>query len=266
MGQIWIATIPVNNEEELKTSTVDFTGSWKLPLREIRKWFNEHDVHKWQIGKETSKCGYDHYQIRFRYGCKDDFAEITKSAAFQKAHLQWADKWSNYETKDGRYIVSDDNLEKLKIRFGKPKKNQLRVLKATMNQNDREITVWYDPDGNCGKSWLAHYLWQTRQAFYMSPTLNAKTMVQDVADGYDGEKIIVIDIPRTTKWSNELYIAIEQIKDGLVKETRYHSQTRSIRGVKVLVMTNSKPKLDKWSNDRWLIINEQWERKPYVTT
>lgn len=244
MSQIWIMTQKKTQETEKEPFTWHF--------RDFVKFFEKNDVHKWQIGLERGKNGLEHFQIRFTMGTKDDFIKIKNH--FDKAHIEWADNWSNYETKDGHYITSEDNNEKLKIRYGSPNFAQTYILARIGEQNDRQVLVWYDPKGNSGKSWLCNYLFETRKGFYVPPNLNSKTMIQHVADGYRQEPIIVIDIPRTAKWTNDLYIAVEMIKDGLVTETRYHSSIRSVRGAKVLVLTNSKPKLDKFSQDRWVII------------
>lgn len=247
MSQIWIMT-------QKKQITTEMYSNWQCEdivyhFRDFVRFFEKYDVHKWQVGLEKGKGGLIHYQARFMLGTKDDFTIIKQW--FPTCHLEWGDNWSDYETKEGHYITSEDNNEKLKIRYGRPNLAQTNVLARIGAQNDRQIMVWYDAKGNSGKSWLANWLYETRKGFYVPPNLNSKTMVQHVADGYKGEPIIVIDIPRTAKWTNDLYIAIEMIKDGLVTETRYHSTIRSVRGAKILVLTNSKPHLDKFSRDRW---------------
>lgn len=82
-------------------------------------------------------------------------------------------------------------------------------------------------------------------------------MIQDIANDFichGWRPIIAIDLPRTWKWTTDLYCAIERLKDGLLKDTRYNAKTIHIRGVKVLVTTNTFPKLDRLSEDRWIIL------------
>ncbi|APG55809.1 rep protein [Macaca mulatta feces associated virus 5] len=114
--------------------------------------------------------------------------------------------------------------------------------------------MWYDKVGNCGKSWFTGALWE-RGLAYVTAESKDDAVIKDIASdfldhGY--RPFVIIDLPRTAQWSNELYLAIERIKDGLIKDPRYNSRTVNIRGVKVLVCCNSLPKLDKLSKDRWV--------------
>lgn len=143
------------------------------------------------------------------------------------------------------------------MRYGEFRNNQKRALMALEQTNDRQVLVWYDESGNVGKSWFTGALWERGLAYVVPPTIDTvKGMIQWVASCYsDGgyRPYIIIDIPRSWKWSEQLYTAIESIKDGLVYDTRYHSRMQNIRGVKILCMTNTMPKLDKLSSDRWVI-------------
>lgn len=122
--------------------------------------------------------------------------------------------------------------------------------------DDRQILVIYDESGCHGKSWLVNHWYETKQAFYCPPTIDTvKGLIQWIASGYDGEPYIAIDIPRSWKWSEQLYVAIESIKDGLVYDTRYTSKLRNIRGVQIIVFCNEMPNVGKLSADRWLIHN-----------
>lgn len=143
------------------------------------------------------------------------------------------------------------------MRFGEMRFVQKQALEALQATNDREVMVWYDKNGNVGKSWFTGALWERGLAYVVPPTVDTvKGMMQYVASSYIDQgwrPFVVIDIPRSWKWSEQLYTAIESIKDGLVYDTRYNSRMINIRGVKVLVMCNTLPKLDKLSQDRWRI-------------
>lgn len=220
-------------------------------------WFIATDTKKWVIAEETGNFGYKHWQIRMssRYDFK------TLQAIFGKnAHIEeCSDTW-DYERKEGKYITSWDTIENLQTRFGVLRPAQARVLALADLQNDREITVWYDQKGAIGKTWLGKHLYQTGKGFFCPPTIHtAQGYIQWVSSGYNGEKYIIIDIPRNQKWTNELYIAVETIKDGLVYDARYSSKVKDISGAKVIVLTNNMPKLDKLSVDRWQILGEGGE-------
>lgn len=241
----------------------------KLALKLIR-YINSHDIHKWVIGAETGRNGYKHWQCRLR--APDDFFQIVTiekvsyktgwlAQNIPEAHCEeCSDKWE-YEIKEGHYIASWDTMEARRQRFGKVRWAQKGVIEAVYKTNDREIVYWYDETGNIGKSWLTGYLFESAQAYYLPPFMTSiQSMIQTLASmvledrkgGFPPRPLVVIDIPRSWKWSTELYVAIEAIKDGLIIDPRYSARPINIRGIKVLILTNTMPKLDKLSKDRWV--------------
>lgn len=213
----------------------------------LLQWMIDNDIHKWIIAKETGNDGYKHWQVRMN--TRYDFARLKQE--FPKAHIEQASDVYEYERKEGNYLTSEDGPGQLETRFGELRPYQRDILHNLDSQGDREVDVIID-DGNTGKSWLARYLYQRGDGFFVPPTItDAKTIIQYVANGYRGERIIVIDIARSTKWTNSLYVAIETVKDGLVYDARYKTTIRDIHGCKVLVFCNVCPKLDKLSRDRW---------------
>lgn len=233
--------------------------------RQIRILFDECDVKKWIIGIEKGKGGYEHYQIRLE-SSRPDFFDYFHDRVPQ-AHIMKAESQDiKYERKEGRFWKHDDSTDILKCRFGKPRKQQQRALEALRRTNDREIVVWYDNEGRIGKSWLCGHLWETGKSYYVPPiTASPSAMVQDIASDYINNgwrDYIIIDIPRAWKWTDALSTALESVKDGLIKELRYRSQTINIRGCKILVMTNSTPIIDDLSRDRWIILNREAVKIP----
>nr|WCR62286.1 MAG: replication associated protein [ssDNA virus sp.] len=225
---------------------------WKA---QFRKMIDELDVHKWVVGFEVGKDGYRHLQGRLRVSMGETEAFMAVKKYLPMAHIEkCSDTWE-YERKSGRFLSSEDTPEIRAVRFGQPRDEQVYWMTKAEDQGNRGITVVFDKQGNHGKSWLCNWLFERNIGFYVPPTIDTvKGMIQWIASGYDHEPFIVIDIPRSWKWSEQLYVAIESIKDGLVYDTRYHSQIRNIRGVKVIVFTNEYPKLGKLSEDRWDII------------
>lgn len=230
-----------------------------IELVNILQWFIDQDCHKWIIGKEEGLKGYKHWQMRFTSALK--FDELKEVFPYANCHFEeCSDTWS-YERKEGNYYSSDDNLRILSNRFGKLRENQSRILGKVSEQSDRGITVVIDDRGNTGKSWLCRHIWQQGTGYYVPPVLSSvKEIIQFVCSGYNGEDIIVIDIPRSWKWSKELIAGLECIKDGLIFDTRYSARTRLI-SANVLVFTNVVPKLDTLSVDRWDLLNA--EGAPY---
>lgn len=240
-------------------ATVTYMGTIKIEKGVKRRWkqfINDFDLHKWVIGKEKGKDGYEHYQVRFNF--RDDSLEgfLTIKTYFPTGHFEKASEVFEYERKEGRYWTSEDTRGILWSRYGRLSGLQLRILAHVKRQGDRNITVIFDPKGNSGKSWLCRRLFESGEGYYVPPTVDTvKGIIQFIASGYRGQQIIVIDIPRSWKWSEQLYTAIESIKDGLVYDTRYSAKTRDIYGVKVLVFTNTLPTIGALSIDRWDIMD-----------
>lgn len=224
----------------------------KVPKRAIKEFIKKHDIHKWIYAKETGLGGYEHWQVRLYTSAS--FNEL--KGAFPEAHIEQSTEWGDYERKEANFVSSEDTTDILRCRYGKLRKNQRRILRQVYEQSDRGITVVYDPKGNTGKSFLSRYLFERNIGFYVPPTVrNTQGIIQYVASGYRGQRIIVVDIPRSSRWTTELYEGLETIKDGLVYDTRYSAKMRDIWGVKILCLTNSLPKLDALSMDRWMILN-----------
>lgn len=251
----------------------------------------EQDIHKWIIGAEVGAGGYQHWQCRFKtrleektevtglqwdmktgkveevkrkISPEEQFTRLLREKLGDAVSIytaQCSDAWE-YETKEGHYLASWDTMECRRLRFGKRTWAQEDALRALRDTNDRQVMVWYDPTGNVGKSWLTGHLYEQGLAYVIPATMNtvegiikttASLASKDREKGYPPRPYVIIDIPRSWKWSDQLYTAIESIKDGLIMDPRYTASPINIRGVKVLVMTNTLPKLDKLSQDRWTI-------------
>lgn len=237
-----------------------------IPYKYVRaghKWkdyFEANDIHKWQFGLERGKGGLRHWQLRFKprgietKEGRTNFFNAWK-LQFPQAHIEFTENWSDYETKEGFYLTSDDRDDTIKIRFGACNKLQKSWVDWLHNQSDREIDVFYDRQGNHGKTWLGLHLWEKGQA-YMVPryACTAQTISAFICSTYrrhGWRPIIIIDIPRSAKINPNLYEAIEEIKDGLVQDPRYEAKETNIRGVKVMIFTNTKLDTKKLSKDRW---------------
>jgi len=138
----------------------------------------------------------------------------------------------------------------------------------------RHINVIYDPKGNNGKSTVAA-LGQLFHGGFMCPPINdRKELVQCVCDvSMDLNKRqlspIFIDMPRAMNQREMagLYSGIEQIKSGMLTDTRHHFKCWEIDSPEVWVFCNTLPNLKFVSPDRWKIwkINDNHELIPYVS-
>lgn len=233
----WIVTAPRND-------------TYKEGVALLR-WFRATDTKDWVLGMETGATGYQHWQIRFTNSC--DFESVQRAFG-ARAHIEKAKKKTGqYERKSGRYIASDDRRTNRIQRFGELRPWQKEALKRIQEQNDRQIMVIINPRGNEGKSWLLGALWE-RGLAHVLYVESVASVIKDTASLYIDQgyrDIIVIDIPRTSKWTPEMYESLERIKDGLVRDPRYNNRTVNIRGVKIIVTTNYVPNVRKLTKDRW---------------
>lgn len=221
-----------------------------VPKKAIKCMIAHNDVKRWVIAKETGHGGYKHWQIRLETSNPDFFAYVKKN--IPSAHVEEArDVWE-YERKEGHFWTSEDTNEIRKVRFGTPNDRQRAILRMVGTQNDRQIDVWYDPRGNNGKTWLSIHLWEQGRALVVPrASCTAHELSAFVCSAYKGEEFIIIDIPRASKPNVALYEAMEEIKDGLVFDHRYHGQCRNVRGAKIIVFTNTKLNTEMLSPDRW---------------
>lgn len=230
----------------------------KKYVPEGRTWlsyFRKQDCHKWIIALEHGAQGLVHWQLRWKQRNLETKEQRISffnqfKTYFPEAHIEFTENWCDYERKEGNFVTSDDNAETIKIRFGSPRPLQREILDIAESQNDRQIDVWYDPKGNHGKSWLTIHLYERGKAFPVFVT-NARQTSADICSGYQGQKYIILDIPRACKIPPELYEVLERIKDGLVHDSRYTDKIRNIRGCRIIVFTNQKLDQKRLSYDRW---------------
>lgn len=222
-----------------------------VPKKALKVMIKKNDCKRWIIGFEEGTNGYRHYQIRL-VSSNDAFFDWCK-AHIPSAHVEKAGtERDDYERKSGDFISSDDTNQIRQIRFGNLRQNQKEIMNIVRNQNDRQIDVFLDPEGNRGKTWLTIHLWERGLALVVPRSVGtARQLSAYICSAYKGQPYIIIDIPRAGKIDNALYETMEEIKDGLVFDERYHAQCRNIRGARLIVFTN-KP-LDKkaLSHDRW---------------
>lgn len=221
--------------------------------REIYEILEQTDAKKWIIAKETGRNGYEHWQIRI-IASRPDFFDYVGDRC-PKWHIEKAQTEEfAYERKEGKYWTSEDTTEIRICRFGELRRWQKQLTARLKKQSVREIDVVLDTYGNKGKSFYAIALYERGEALVVPRySCTPEKLSAFVCSAYKGEPIIIIDIPRASKPTTALYETMEEIKDGLVFDPRYCGTTKNIRGVKLVVFTNHKLKLDNLSDDRWVL-------------
>lgn len=221
----------------------------------IKKTLESLDIGRWVYCVETGTTGYLHVHLKIK--CSENIDWEKLHTVFPTAHIETSNESDGYLRKKGYtfYESSEDTDEVREVRSGTLYPWQAALVGRVLSQSVRQVTVLFDPDGGIGKSWLSAYLFEKGQALCVPPTLDTvKEMIQYICSLYKNEDIIILDIPRSVKWSVKLSTAIETIKDGLLYDSRYTGKVKHIRGIKVLVFTNHDPPRKMLSEDRWDVV------------
>lgn len=125
---------------------------------------------------------------------------------------------------------------------------QEMALSRTLEQNDRNILWIYDVQGNKGKSFLSRYLVRNHGAILVAGN------DRDISHAYNGERIVVVDIPRTGG-TDAPYATLENLKNGLLFSGKYNSRMRLFEPPAVICFANFPLPEGRWSDDRAVIIN-----------
>jgi len=225
--------------------------------------------------EKGEKTGYEHWGGRFSLYKKRRKMHMLKLPEWSKMnYLQptlkdntVGDKFYSYHTKEHTRVegpFTDKDVPKYipKQCKGEPKKWQQQVWSTADIFDDRTINCIVDAEGGKGKSWCVR-AGRLRHGFVAVPVCaNSKEIVGTVCDILAGKncrnpKIIFVDIPRSidNKRLNQLFSAIEIIKEGYVYDLRYKFKEWDFESPQIWCFTNN-PLPDVYmSRDRW----KYWE-------
>lgn len=124
--------------------------------------------------------------------------------------------------------------------------------------NDRTIRVYYDREGNKGKTWFVKYMisnYPEKCLFFTAINYRdtAFALKKAVDNGWEGDTIL-INLSRDYQERDSIYGIMESMKDGLITSNKYESDSFRIQDVHVILMVNFEVNLGACSKDRWDII------------
>lgn len=131
------------------------------------------------------------------------------------------------------------------------------VMQYTETKPDDRHILWItDEKGGAGKTRVAGYL-NDRGAMYIAGG-NSKDIIYAVTEelkrGWCG-KTIIFDFPRQFEDYHTIYMALEQLKNRRIFNSKYNSRAMKLKhNVHIIVMANWWPKVEKMSLDRWILI------------
>lgn len=134
------------------------------------------------------------------------------------------------------------------------------------SQNHRQVLVVIDETGSAGKTSFIKHLKREFNCLWVPATLKTpQDIVRCVANlmrpkDKNVHHTICIDVPRAMTVRNlmawdEVFSALESIKDGVACEDRYHFQQMFFEWPRLVVMVNKRPPEDVLSRDRWVYLN-----------
>lgn len=153
---------------------------------------------------------------------------------------------------------NEKNPDNIEFRHEKKKfqvelENELKSGKHNADQ----VTWYYDSAGLSGKTTFCKYLMQKKLCTVINGGKNQANILcalENAIKNQWDQKVVIINIARTQKITDELYSTIEIIMDGMFTTEKYNSRTLlTDERVKVYVMSNFAPDTSKLSTGRWII-------------
>lgn len=208
---------------------------------------------RWQFGEEIGHTtGYQHYQVRYE-SSENDYGRERAFWTGYNIELQETDGWSDYELKSGNFFTwEDDQIGK--YRFRSLRELQYCILAHGRRQGDRTICAVVDKHGGIGKTFLARWMCLNGKGNYIDGGGRASDIVAGVYDLSVHQQItrVFVDLTRNQNQNrSDLWNAIEQVKNGYLKDERYTHREKWILPPEVFVFTNKEPNWENLSHDRW---------------
>lgn len=131
---------------------------------------------------------------------------------------------------------------------------QKEIIKLVKTEpDDRSIHWYWSEKGGIGKtSFIKHQLINNKNATYVSG--KAGDMIYSLSTILEENPLIntvYMNIPRCVEHIS--YNGLEQIKDGLIFNSKYESGYKLFNPPHIIIMANIEPNLYKMSEDRWVV-------------
>lgn len=228
----------------------------------------KHWVFQLEKGEKT---GYLHFQGRCSFKLKRRNGNILKlkDAHFSPTNTETVannnfDYVMKEETRIDGVWADTDTIAYIPLQY-RNKLNTLKpfqksIIEISKDFDDRKINLIYCPEGNRGKSTIAHLMRLHYGALVLPPLNDADRLIYTCCNMAMAKNIrksipIFIDLPRAMNKERlfGLFSAIEVIKQGYLCDTRNHNKEWDMDCPIVWVFTNTEPDFNYVSQDRWRI-------------
>lgn len=245
---VWDFTLAVGDDEWTEAKVKD-----ELTPERVKRW-----CFQLERGEET---GYLHFQGRVSLVAKrrthptwlpGAHWSVTSSAArteefyVMKEDTRIAGPWTDRDAPPP--FIDEDVREAMQHLYPW----QEEVLLSFTRREFRYVNVIVDERGSRGKSTLkdvARFRGVAQTLVYMADArdIARQVMGKPKSTGY------IVDLPRAVPKGhlNQLYAAIEQLKDGYAFDDRYKFREEHFAKPVVWVFTNVRPQVELLSLDRW---------------
>jgi len=214
------------------------------------------------FGLEIGKSGTPHIQGWIHLKKKMRITEFKKFSLLKHCHFEKQiakdEQAIKYCMKDGKIHSNfdyskyepEEPLEIIKDLY----EWQKDIVEIISEKADKRTVYWFwEEVGGVGKSEFCKYLCHHHKATYIdegkkSDLINIIFNLKNI----NSKSIICIDVPRNNT-NNVSYKAIEQIKNGMICNTKYETGSRIFNSPHIIIFSNYYPEKDKLSMDRWKI-------------
>lgn len=212
---------------------------------------------KWIIGREVGEQGTPHLQgyiHLLKKGRPLEFKNFNKKIHWERCKGTENDNII-YCSKDKNFIKSKNVIIPKPLKIIKDLKPWQLELENLLNEepNDRDIIWVYENVGKVGKTSLARYMMWNYDSLYI--TEGKKTDIINIVYNYVLVKelnVVILDIPRENN-NNCSYKSLEEIKNGIICNTKYETGSKLINPPHIVVFSNFPPQYEKFSSDRWKV-------------
>jgi len=252
----WVFTLQTETEDHLP----------------VHQWLSAY-ADKWTFQLESApSTGKLHFQGRFSLKEKQRLTTLLDSWAPLTPHLEEekATDSTRYCSKEQSRVAGPWSSHPLPITYqGKdlPKTllpwqdSLVRYLLTT--PDPREIVWFYDPEGHSGKSTVAKYMAFHHNSHFFGWS-TAKNALNAVATARPAT-VYLFDLTRTKPEqfsTDDLYATLESIKNGMVRSSMYDSPYLLMDPPHVVVFSNTMPRVDALTGDRWNVLTIPSDQRP----
>jgi len=223
-------------------------------LESVPRILNEigHYIYGFEVGEELTP----HLQGYIKLTFKERITGLKKlGGGLERFHWEKCkgsqDENLRYCRKQGNYVSNYWQDLKLIVPDRIWQRQILDLI--SVPAHERHIYWFWESSGGVGKSSFAKYLCSKHDAIYIdegkkSDLINIVYNIDNITD----KSVIVIDVPRDN--GNVVsYKAIEQIKNGMICNTKYETGMKLFNSPHIIIFANMPPEEHKLSADRWKI-------------